>query len=200
MQLRTICSNFQKGDIAMKTGFFKKHKKALIITLVSLCAIACTAGGVFAYLVASTDTLSNIFVPAKVTCEIRETFENGVKENVCVKNTGNVDAFIRAAVVVTFEADDGKVLATAPVEGVDYTVDWNTYDWAPGSDGYWYHKKPVSPEELTAELIRTATAISAPDGYRLNIRIIATAVQSNPENAVKDAWGISLTDGELIPG
>lgn len=183
----------------MNTEFFQKNKKTLLIAAFYISIIACVAGGVFAYLMSTTDPVSNEFVPAKVTCEVEETFENGVKENVCIKNTGNVDAFIRATVVVTFEAADKKVLATAPIENVDYTIDWNTTDWQKGTDGFWYHKKAVAPEQTTAQLIEKAVAVSAPEGYQLNIRILATSIQSDPANAVKEAWGIAITNGELLP-
>ena len=162
----------------------------IIVIAVALCiTLVATVGGVWSYLVSRTDTVSNEFVPAKVTCEVEETFQNGVKENVCIKNTGNVNAFIRAAVVVTFEADDGKVLANAPVENAD---------WQKGADGFWYHKKSVSPNNTTSQLIGKAEAVSVPDGYKLNIRILATAIQSDPESAVKEAWNVTVSGGTLI--
>lgn len=171
----------------------------IIVIAVALCiTLVATVGGVWSYLVSRTDTVSNEFVPAKVTCEVEETFQNGVKENVCIKNTGNVNAFIRAAVVVTFEANDGKVLANAPVENADYTITWNTTDWQKGADGFWYHKKSVSPNNTTSQLIGKAEAVSVPDGYKLNIRILATAIQSDPESAVKEAWNVTVSGGTLI--
>lgn len=183
----------------MNAGFFKIHRKAAIVAMLCLCAALCIVGGSFAYLIANTDTLSNEFVPATVSCVVEEVFENGVKENVRVRNTGNIDAYIRAAVVVTFVSEDGRVLATPPKEDVDYTVTWGASGWQKGTDGYWYHKKAVAPEALTAPLIETASAISAPDGYRLNIQIIVSAIQSFPEASVKEAWGVNLSNGELVP-
>lgn len=181
----------------MKKSLFKNKKTGFIIAI-CLLIVACATVSTFAYLIDSTAPISNEFVPAKVTCEVEETFENGVKENVCVKNTGNIDAFIRASVVVDFVSDDNKILATAPLENVNYSVVWGA-DWQKGKDGYWYYKKAIAPDKMTTPLINTATEIFAPYGYRLNIQIIASAVQSTPESAVKDAWGISLTNGELIP-
>ena len=48
-------------------------------------------------------------------------------------------------------------------------------------------------------LIDSAVAVSAPAGYRLNIQILATAIQSAPDDAVQEAWGITPVNGELIP-
>lgn len=182
----------------MGAGFFKQ-RRFIMLAIACICIATCTAGGAFAYLTAGTDPLSNQFVPAKVTCAVEEVFENGVKEDVRVRNTGNIHAYIRAAVVATFVAEDGKVLATAPKETVDYTVKWGTSGWVKGSDGYWYYTQAVAPDGLTAKLIESATAISVPDGYRLHLQIIATAIQSAPEQAVVEAWGVTLTDGTLVP-
>lgn len=183
----------------MATGIYKKNRNIAFIPILCLCIVACAVGGVYAYLTANTDTLTNELAPAKVSCVVEETFHNGVKSDVKVRNTGNIDAYIRVAVLATFVSDDGKVLATAPQEDVDYTVVWGASGWRKGGDGYWYYGKTVAPEGLTAPLIETASAVSAPDGYRLNIQIIATAIQSAPQTAVQEAWGVTLSNGEMIP-
>ena len=87
---------------------------AVIASLVLLAA--CVVVGSVAYLVSRPDSLANDFIPAKVTCAVEEQFADGVKSDVKIRNTGNVDAYIRAAVVATFRSADGKVLATAPCE------------------------------------------------------------------------------------
>ena len=183
----------------MNAGHFKKNKTALLIAALCLCIVAGAAGGVYAYITAQTGPLSNEFSPAKVSCAVEESFEDGIKENVQIRNTGNVDAYIRAVVVVTFVSQDGKVLSATPKEGTDYTVAWGPSGWLKGTDGFWYHKSAVAPDALTAPLILTAAAVSVPEGYRLNIRVVATAVQAAPENSVKDAWGINVSNGELVP-
>lgn len=177
----------------------KHSRKWIVAALLCLCIVACTLGGVNAYLTSRTEPVVNEFVPAKVSCIVEETFENGVKTDVRVRNTGNIDAYIRAAVIINFVSDDGKVLATAPQEGVDYILIWDAYGWTKGSDGYWYYKNAVAPGELTSMLIESAAAVSAPDGYRLNIQIAATAIQSAPDTAVQEAWGITPVNGELLP-
>jgi hypothetical protein len=183
----------------MGTGEMKMHRNKLVIFYLCLSIVICAAGGVYAYITAGTDTLSNAFTPATVSCTVEEVFENGVKENVRVRNTGNIDAYIRAVVVATFVSEEGKVLAVSPKEGVDYTVTWGTSGWVKGSDGYWYHRRAVAPGTLTAVLVETISATSVPDGYRLNIQIVASAIQSVPESSVTEAWGVSLSNGEIVP-
>lgn len=183
----------------MAAGTYKKNGTTVLIVILCLCIVGCAVDGVYAYLKANTDTLINEFVPAKVSCLVEENFQDGVKSDVKVRNTGNIDAYIRVTVVATFASADGKVLSTAPREGEDYTVTWGASDWRKGTDGYWYYGKPVAPENLTTALIQTASAISAPEGYQLNMQIIATAIQAAPETAVETAWGVSVVNGELIP-
>lgn len=178
-----------------------QKKKGKTVLLVALCLLLLlgSAGGVWAYLSAKTNTLSNRFEPAKVTCRVEESFLAGVKSDVAVRNTGNVKAYIRAAVIATFVDEEGKVLAVSPKEGEDYTVTWGEGEWTRGADGYWYFASPVSPDELTGKLIQTATAASAPEGYRLNLQILATAIQAEPAEAVEQAWGFAPTGDKLLP-
>lgn len=177
----------------------KKKVNVAVIAVLFLCIIAGTVGGAYAYLTAKTDPISNEFIPAKVSCLVEEDFAEGVKSNVKVRNTGNIDAYIRAVVVATFVSEDGKVLATAPKESVDYFIQWGDDGWIKGQDGYWYHTKPVKPEETTVPLIESAYELSVPDGYRLHLQILATGVQSDPTIAVQEAWGVSVNNGELLP-
>ena len=183
----------------MDTGSYKKYRDIILITVLCLCVAFGAAAGVNAYLTAVTQPLPNTFVPAEVSCQVEENFQDGVKSDVKIRNTGNIDAYIRAVVVANFVSEDGNVLATMPKEDVDYTISWGNAGWRKGTDGYWYYEEPVAPDETTAALIDTATGISAPSGYHLHIQIIATAVQSAPDSAVQEAWGVGVTDGKLVP-
>jgi len=177
----------------------KNRKLTVFVVLLCLCLVAGAVTGAVAFLTDKTDSLSNEFTPAKVTCAVEERFDNGIKENVTVKNTGNIDSYIRAAVVATFVSDDGKVFATAPKEGTDYTVDWGTDGWQKGSDGFWYYTKAVAPDAATSALIERAVAVAEPDGYSLNLQIFATAFQASPAKAVEEAWDVTVENGNLIP-
>lgn len=175
----------------------RRNLNIVIFAALCLCLVANAVGGVYAYLMAKTGPISNEFVPAIVSCSVEEDFTDGVKSNVKVRNTGNIDTYIRATVIVTFASEDGKILATAPVEGTDYTVDWAAEGWLKGADGYWYHTKPVKPNETTASLINTAQLVSAPDDYRLHMQILATGIQSAPDHVVQEAWGVTISNGEI---
>ena len=175
----------------------KIKSRSTIVILLCLCVAIASVSVVFAYLISKTNTITNTLVPTKVTCEVEEKFTNGVKSDVKIRNTGNIDAYIRATVVATFVSSDNKVLSTAPIEGTDYPVSWASTGWVKGTDGFWYCEKPISPNAVTPNLISSASSLTTVDGYNLNIQIIATAIQSKPETAVEDAWGITVVNGKI---
>ena len=107
-----------------------------------------------------------------------------------IQNTGDIPAYIRARIVVTWKDTSGNVSAV-PVKDSDYTMDMGT-GWIEGKDGYWYCKTAVNPNVSTPELIteckKTANA-NVPDDYDLSVEILADAIQSEPASAVTEAWG-----------
>lgn len=180
----------------------KKKVSLLLVSLVLIAAIA--VGSTVAFIATSTEPITNIFNPAKVTIDIDEKIENGVKTDVQVKNTGNTDAFIRAQIVVTWKDADGNVSATKPVlgEDKDYTMTLNETDWFRGSDGFYYCRTSVAPDapnNLTPVLITECKKTGTPPaGYDLSVEIIASGIQSTPASAVKEAWGMTVdANGQL---
>jgi len=167
----------------------KKVRKplALIISLSLILVVAIV--GTIAYLQTQTTEVKNTFEPGKVSCAINETFENNVKTNVTVTNTGNTDAFIRAAVVVTWQDGNGNVYRTKPVAGTDYSIEFGS-DWTLNGD-YYYYNAAVAPSAATTNLIVTAQPLVAgpAGGYTLHIEILADAIQSSPTDAAQEAWG-----------
>ena len=177
----------------------KKKVSLLLVSLVLIAAIA--VGSTVAFIATSTEPITNIFNPANVTIDIDEKIESGVKTDVQVKNTGSTDAFIRAKIVVTWKDADGNVSATKPVEGTDYTMTLNDTDWFRGDDGFYYCKTSVAPKGSTPALItecKKADGVTPPDGYDLSVEIIASGIQSTPDGAVTEAWGMTVdANGQL---
>lgn len=190
------------GKRVMKT----KQPVALVALLVLLC---CTVAGTLAYLVDSTDPVTNTFTPAHVSTAVDETFENGVKSDVKIKNTGDIDAYIRAAVIINWADANGNVYgggtpaaSTDDGKSGDYIISFNTDDWKQIGD-YWYCETTTAPGALTKPLIiscaKTSTA-TVPDGYDLQVTILADGIQadgvaSNGKTPMEDAWGV--TPGQL---
>lgn len=197
------------------------NKKALALITVVLM-IAVSAITVAAYLFINSGPVSNTFNPAEDTNPaISETFNNSVKEEVSV-SVGNPGyaVYVRAAIVVTWKTsveDGSKVLGDVPVLGTDYSMTLNVGDgddkaWFLGSDGFYYHKAPVSSGN-TSVLIssaspnKTMSYDSDGDGtaetYYLSIDIVSQTIQAlgttddGTKRAIEDAWGKIFTfDGD----
>ena len=183
-----------------------KMKKSIALLVSLILVLSVTIGVSLAYLVATTGPVQNTFTPSSVTTEVDEEFENfvdTVKTDVSIKNTGDIDAFIRAAVVVTWQDKDGNVYGTAPVEGTDYEISYNLGDptnsegkWILGSDGFYYWTKLVKSEKEDANDCNTGVLISeakplkaAPaEGYTLCIEILGSGIQAKPFTDYEAAW------------
>lgn len=174
-----------------KSGFRWKRSGILLAAVIVLLAGA--VGGTWAFLVAQSEPVQNNFTYAHVSCRIDEKFENGVKSDVKIQNTGDIPAYIRARIVVTWKDASGNVSAAVPVKDTDYTITFNGEKWTLQGD-YWYCKTAVNPNGFTPELITECKKTgAAPDGYNLSVEILADAIQSEPASAVTEAWGYTPT-------
>ena len=172
-----------------KSGFRWKRSGILLAAVIVLLAGA--VGGTWAFLVAQSEPVQNNFTYAQVSCTINEKFENGVKSDVKIQNTGDIPAYIRARIVVTWKDANGNVSSTVPVKNTDYTIAFNENekDWTQQGD-YWYCKTAVDAGGETPVLItKCEKKGNAPKDYNLSVEILADAIQSEPANAVKEAWG-----------
>ena len=54
---------------------------------------------------------------------------------------------------------------------------------------------------MTGTLISKCEAVAgkAPEGYSLSVEIIADAIQSVPDKAVREAWNVTVADGKIKP-
>ena len=182
-----------------------RSKKSVMLILALALVVSMTIGGTIAYLTTQTDGVTNTFNPSKVTCEVTENFNGstGEKSNVNVKNTGDIAAFIRVKLVTYRTNDQGQHIGgTAEIPAFTLGDDWVLYN------GYYYYTKPVAPgdtpeKNLTNSMTLTGSYGDA-DGGKQAIDVMAEAIQSVPEAAVKAAWGEGFSigaDGNLIvPG
>ena len=172
-----------------KSGFRWKRSGILLAAVIVLLAGA--VGGTWAFLVAQSEPVENNFTYAHVRCTIDEKFDGTTKSDVKIQNTGDIPAYIRARIVVTWKDTSGNVSAV-PVKNTDYTIAFNETDWTQQGD-YWYCKTAVNPDDFTPELIteckKTDNANAPKDYYDLSVEILADAIQSEPASAVTEAWG-----------
>jgi len=191
------------GKRVLKTN--RKAPVALVAILVLLC---CAVAGTVAFLVTKTGSVVNTFTPSKVTTYVEEEFNGQTKSNVKIQNTGNIDAYIRVAVVANWIDKDGNVYGGAtPVAGKDYTLTPKTGEnenWFQGSDGYYYCKTAIESGSETPVLIESCaktTGAEVPEGYDLQVTILADGIQSVPADAVQQAWpAVQVSGGQLTAG
>lgn len=181
-----------KGKRLMKKQPRRWNRSAALLVCL-LLALGCTVGGTLAYIFTNTSPVKNIFQPTEVTTTVVENFEDGVKSDVQIKNTGSTDAWLRAAVVVTWQNAAGEVYGKAPVQGTDYSISYDLANgWVEGTDGFYYWTSPVAPEGLTGVLITSCTyTANAPEGYTLTVEILGSGIQSKPAAPFNDNWSTS---------
>ncbi len=178
------------------------QKNILFISLVLVFSI--TLGVAVAWLSGRAGDPAYLFEGAFVDCEVVETFDGTVKSNVQVKNTGNVDAYIRATYTVNW-VKDGTQNATPllyheqPQVGTDYTISYGS-GWTLSNDGYFYYNQVITPEALTGNFIANLTDNgTAPAGYHLQVTVLPEAVQAEGVNAYQAAWGITKNSPQVRP-
>ena len=178
----------------------KHHSKFLTALICLMLLITVTAGSTLAFLLDSSTPITNVFNPILVSTAVVETVTNrGVKKNVMIRNTGTTDAYIRVAVVVTWQDENGNVYGQRPVAGRDYTILYNSKDWVQ-QDNFWYWTEPVAPMATTSTLISSCQPENtAPEGYSLTVEILASGIQSQPKSVAATNWGITINEkGEVV--
>lgn len=181
-----------------KLNFSSGTSKGLLATLAILIVLVGLVSGTVAFLATTTPPKENAFTYGQVRSEVIETFNGTTKSDVQIKNTGNTDAYIRATIVISFQNATGDVHSKQPVQGTDYFIDFGTSDWTVGSDGYYYYGPVVSSGSTTTNLIDSLSSNNtAPQGYTLSVEILGDSIQSSPEAAVIDSWGVTVTNGRI---
>ena len=168
-----------------------RNTKTMLVLAMVMLVLACAVGGTIAFLIDTTDTVTNTFTPVRVTCQVVEgNFTEGVsttKENVRIKNTGNTNAWIRATVVANWVDGNGKIVAPCAVDLGEVS------DWTKKQDGYYYYDKIVTPTNMTSDLITRYTPTGGPEGTHLEMTIVCQAVQSNLGNTADAAFTKAAT-------
>lgn len=184
----------------MKLKMTKKKLLAAIVSTALLCGVG--VGGTVAWLHDSAQ-VTNKFDLASLTGEISENppdEKDNVKRNVYFTNTGEVDTYIRVAVSASWTLDEnGTQLANVSAENTYTTVVPNPTKWVKYGD-YWYYTEPVAPKGRTEDLFTSVEPLSvdaigeAYKGLHFRYDVSAQLIQAEPEDAVKNAWGVVITE------
>lgn len=184
-----------------------RWNRSFVLVASVLVLLLGIVGASLAYLSMKTPAVKNEFTYGKVSCEVLEDFDGTVKNDVRIKNTGNIPAFIRARVVVTWKAADGSIYGAKPIAGTDYSFllpGVQNGDWLGSVDEngnpYYYCCQPVASNQETPALISNCRKLdnaNVPEGYDLSVEILADAIQSEPAGAVEEAWGVTVENGVI---
>ena len=175
------------------------NKKLIVLLSALFLIFTVTAGSTLAYLITSTQSVTNTFTPSTVSVEIVEPgWDNGdsVKENVTIKNTGDTKAYIRAAIVVSWVDSEGN--ERLAVNG-DYSISGKDSGWFKSGDLY-YWSSPVDAKDSTGYLFTSCApnAGKAPEGCTLKVEVLAQAIQAEPASVVADNWGVTVNSNRTI--
>lgn len=161
------------------------RKTALILSLCLIFALA--VGTTFALLKVSTAPVENTFTAAKSGTDIVEELDGNQKKSIVVKNTGTAVSYVRVKLVMNWVDENGNVSAEPVNITPSITADWFE------QDGIYYYKMPVAAKDFTTNLLKTPiTQDAAPEGYHLEVTVLAESIQAAPSAAVQQSWGVGV--------
>lgn len=169
-----------------------KKSRVLLIALAVIVAIS-AIGATAAYMFTKSQAVQNDFTPASVTCEVNEEFDGTEKSSITVKNTSNIDAYVRVRLVSYWQDEEGNVVGVKS-EMPEVKI---TSDWTKGENDTYYCTKPVKPNGVTPELLATPIILTQMDEngktiYQV-VEVFAEAIQADGVtdegvSAVEYAW------------
>lgn len=172
----------------------KSTKKTALIVIASVLLMAALCGTVFAYMFKKTQTEENSFVPAVVACKVSESFDGTTKSSITVKNTGNIDAYLRVR-LVTYWVDGEEKIVGKPSKSLDISP---ASGWISGGGNVYYYTSPIEPNGITPDLLGSSITLAEEDGYKQVVEVFAEAIQSQPSIAVTESWGVAVdSDGNI---
>ncbi len=161
------------------------RKTALILSLCLIFALA--VGTTFALLKASTAPVENTFTAAKSGTDIVEELDDSQKTSIKVQNTGTAVSYVRVKLVMNWVDENGNISAEPVNITPSITDNWFL------KDGIYYYKMPVAAKDFTTNLLKTPiTQGTAPEGYHLEVTVLAESIQAAPSKAVTDSWGVGV--------
>jgi hypothetical protein len=105
-----------------------------------------------------------------------------------------IPAYIRFAVVTNWKQKEGDALWYTGPQSVTVTSP-NAKPLSDGSDGYYYcvvdDKAEIAIDKVVSGITVTTKEV-APDGYELEVKILAEAIQCMPASVVETAWGVTF--------
>ena len=167
----------------------KNRRIPLILLVASLVIFLILCGTVLAFMFRQTEYQDNEFTPANVSCKVVEQFDGKQKSSIKVRNTGNIDAYLRVRLVSYWVDADGNIVAKpSAMPEINMAT-----GWIQGANNTYYYKTPVHPANETTSLLSSSIALEMDEnGYMQVIEVFAEAIQSEPRSAVTGSWVLTI--------
>lgn len=175
----------------------KRNLNKLQLLILSLLVVmTVTVGGTVAYLTTMTEPVTNTFTPSTVTGEVTEDFDGEVKKNIQVKNTGDIAVYVRVK-LVTYRVNEKNEHIGGAAVIPEFKLGGNWVE----HNGYYYYTVPVEPKYSSASLTDengiTLQKYDDADGGKQVIEVMSEVIQSEPAEAVGEAWGVTISAGSV---
>lgn len=178
-----------------------KRRKALLLSVVAIFLVMITSGFTFSILKNKSGSVENTFVPSHSDIEVNEVFNSdSEKTSVTAKNKSEYPAYIRVK-LVSYRVDETDNTTHIAGESSVPSFTLNS-DWIDLGNNIYAYKNIVIPGSTTSNLIGSGSKIALKkytdeDGGIQEIDVIAECIQAYPDSAVKDAWGVTLSEGVI---
>ena len=177
----------------------KNRKKRKVVNAILLSSILLVGVSItLAYFFSSSEIISNIFVSPKPSLEVVQV-ENG--KQISIKNTGNVDLFVRVHIQNLWEVNEADVggeklssisAITPDPKDVQYKV--LPFWISESKDGYYYYSNPLEKgQSVDFTNVDGIKFTDSKDGFTYQLNVLASGIQINYD-AVTEAWGIDVMD------
>lgn len=179
-------------------------KRNIMLGSAALLAVLLVVGGTMAWFTAEAGPVVNTFKAGTVAIEINDKtlndneelvdFPEGGFENVNpgdrydkivnVENTGSKRAYIRVKLTPLFDGQQDPSVVTFPILA----------DWVLHSDGWYYYKNIVAPQDNTSNIIEEVLFAGAAmgngyQGAKFTLTVDAEAIQAT-NGAINDQWSV----------
>ena len=204
-----------------------KKKRLILISSIIAMAVMLAVGSTAAFLARQSQDMTNNFTPGTVSIDtkenssdtpessnvVSESTDSGAKKEVQIKNTGNIDAYVRVKLVPSWKYTDTESIAHADAESFSLTMnepqdnlidcggvtlvlaeDWSS-NWI-YKDGTFYYKAPVKPGAMTTLLLKEVQMEEESKFDDLQVDVISEAIQKTDgaeQTALIQAWGDGFT-------
>lgn len=155
----------------------KNIKKSFVIIGNVMLLVVVTFGVTYA-LISIKKEKKYTFVEGMVECRVQNDYS--------IVNTGNINSYIRATVIVNLIDEAGNIYKENPEYDLILGENWVLN----ADDGYYYYNLEIAPNEYTTALINEIIITNSElTNYTKNITILAESMQiSNDNKAINDAW------------